>query len=64
MSYILDALRRAEAERGRGAIPGLHTPGPSPSPGPTPMQPGGARRAPVALAAALLFAARAAALAW
>ncbi|PJI99340.1 general secretion pathway protein B [Acidovorax sp. 69] len=25
MSYILDALRRAEAERGRGAVPGLHT---------------------------------------
>ena len=26
MSYILDALRRAEAERSRGAVPGLHTP--------------------------------------
>lgn len=25
MSYILDALRRAEAERGRGAVPGLHS---------------------------------------
>lgn len=25
MSYILDALRRAEAERGRGAVPGIHT---------------------------------------
>lgn len=25
MSYILDALRRAEAERGRGSVPGLHT---------------------------------------
>lgn len=25
MSYILDALRRAEAERGRGGVPGLHT---------------------------------------
>jgi general secretion pathway protein B len=24
MSYILDALRRAEAERSRGAVPGLH----------------------------------------
>jgi general secretion pathway protein B len=24
MSYILDALKRAEAERGQGAIPGLH----------------------------------------
>ena len=25
MSYILDALRRAEAERSRGAVPGLHS---------------------------------------
>ena len=25
MSYILDALRRAEAERGRGAVPGVHS---------------------------------------
>lgn len=25
MSYILDALRRAEAERSRGAVPGIHT---------------------------------------
>lgn len=25
MSYILDALRRADAERGRGGVPGLHT---------------------------------------
>ena len=24
MSYILDALRRAQAERGRGSVPGLH----------------------------------------
>ena len=24
MSYILDALRRADAERQRGAVPGLH----------------------------------------
>ena len=28
MSYILDALRRAESERGRGAVPGLHTQAP------------------------------------
>lgn len=36
MSYILDALRRAEAERGRGAVPGIHTqamPATSASPG-------------------------------
>lgn len=26
MSYILDALRRAEAQRSRGAVPGLHGP--------------------------------------
>lgn len=26
MSYILDALKRAQAERGRGSVPGLHTP--------------------------------------
>ncbi|MFG6467878.1 general secretion pathway protein GspB [Roseateles sp. BYS87W] len=26
MSYILEALRRAEAERERGQVPGLHTP--------------------------------------
>ena len=25
MSYILDALQRAETERERGAVPGLHT---------------------------------------
>lgn len=25
MSYILDALKRAESERGRGAVPGLHS---------------------------------------
>ena len=25
MSYILDALRGDDAERGRGAVPGLHT---------------------------------------
>src|SRR5215207_6775464 len=24
MSYILDALRRADAERDRGAVPGIH----------------------------------------
>lgn len=36
MSYILDALRRAEAERGRGAVPGIHTqamPAPGAPPG-------------------------------
>src|ERR1700761_5445299 len=27
MSYILDALRRADAERSRGVVPGLHAQG-------------------------------------
>ena len=27
MSYILDALRRADAERSRGAVPSLHAQG-------------------------------------
>lgn len=36
MSYILDALRRAEAERERGAVPGLHSqPGATPPSGRT-----------------------------
>lgn len=30
MSYILDALRRADAERQRGGVPGLNTPGAAP----------------------------------
>jgi general secretion pathway protein B len=37
MSYILDALRRAEAERERGSVPGLHSqtvPPPLPEPAP------------------------------
>lgn len=38
MSYILDALRRAQAERGRGAVPGLHTPV-LPAPGTSPPGP-------------------------
>ena len=36
MSYILDALRRAEAERGRGTVPGIHTPA-MPVPGAAPL---------------------------
>lgn len=34
MSLILDALRKAEAERQRGAVPGLHAAGPAPRPAP------------------------------
>jgi len=37
MSYILDALRRADAERQQGGVPGLHTPA-SPQPA-APMAP-------------------------
>lgn len=32
MSYILDALRRADAERERGAVPGLHSQPAAPAP--------------------------------
>jgi general secretion pathway protein B len=40
MSYVLDALRRAEAERQRGAVPGLHAQTlPAPEAGPA--EPGG-----------------------
>jgi general secretion pathway protein B len=37
MSYILDALRRADAERERGSVPGLHSqPPPAAAPPPAP----------------------------
>lgn len=39
MSYILDALRRAEAERERGQVPGVHT-----QPAPSEVQAGAAQR--------------------
>lgn len=66
MSYILDALRRAEAERGRGAVPGLHTPA-VPAPGaPSMAEP--ARRGALpwlpVLAAGLAVAGVAAGAAW
>lgn len=55
MSQILDALRRAEAQRSRGRVPGLHettgqvtlTPGPTAAPG---------SRRPLVIAAVLLLA--------
>lgn len=56
MSYILDALRRAEADRERehGRVAGLHTP---PAPGSAPVPAAGARRwLPWAGAALLLLA--------
>ncbi len=42
MSYILDALRRADAERERGAVPGLHSQplGGGPAPAAAPRGPG------------------------
>ncbi len=39
MSYILDALRRADLERDRGAVPGLHTQGLPPLTGENPATP-------------------------
>lgn len=56
MSYILDALKRADAERGRGAVPGLHTrqlANPSES---DPSAPGARRALWLGVAAALALA--------
>lgn len=51
MSYILDALRRADAERERGAVPGLHSQPATPAPAaPSPVP----RRGPWIVAAAVL----------
>ena len=52
MSYILDALRRAQAERGRGSVPGLHTPA-SPVAVPTVQRAAPARGLPWMVLAAL-----------
>jgi len=55
MSYILDALRRADAERERGAVPGLHAQPVPPSSGESQRAaPGRSWVGPVAGAAALL----------
>lgn len=51
MSYILDALRRADAERERGAVPGLHSQPSTPAPAAATPAP---RRAPWLVAAAAL----------
>lgn len=59
MSYILQALQRAEAERNRGATPGLHTPT---LPAATAAEPRRGRALPWGLGAAAL--AVAGALAW
>ena len=64
MSYILDALRRAEAdrERERGQVPGLHTL--PPSGGETTRPPGSRRWLPWAGATALLLGGVGAGLWW
>ena len=64
MSYILDALKRADAERERGQVPGLHSqPGPSqPHASPRAAVQGSVQR--IAWAAGLLLAAAAAAFWW
>ena len=59
MSYILDALRRAEAERGRGAVPGIHTPA-VPVPGAMPVA-GRSAISPVLVAVAVVAVAAVAA---
>lgn len=71
MSYILDALRKADAEREQGRVPGLHsqlhplTPTPSSAPvGETPAVVASARPWGIVLAAGAVGAAVAAALLW
>lgn len=49
MSYILDALKRADAERERGAVPGLHSQTAAPSPATAPVPGNGRRPLQVAL---------------
>lgn len=64
MSYILDALRRADAERGRGGVPGLHTQA-TPVPGASPAQRSSASASlTVVVAAVLVVAALAAGGTW
>lgn len=63
MSYILDALRRAEAERGRGAVPGLHTQA-VPVPGAAPVAGRSAATPAVVAAAVVAVVAVVAAVAW
>lgn len=60
MSYILDALKRADADRERGHVPGLHSQGEfHPATGP-----GASWRSPTAGVAAVLVLLTAAALTW
>lgn len=68
MSYILDALRRADAERERGRVPGLHAQAMPLRTGDAEVSPRQPRRSRVSrtavVAAALLLLAALAALAW
>ncbi|MBA3058659.1 MAG: general secretion pathway protein GspB [Gammaproteobacteria bacterium] len=56
MSYILDALKRADAERGRGAVPGLHTRQLASPSKRDPGEPGAGRALWLGIAAALALA--------
>ncbi|WP_313080915.1 general secretion pathway protein GspB [Pulveribacter sp.] len=53
MSYILDALRRAQAERNRGGVPDLHTPAAAPAELPATARGAGVPWLPLALLLAL-----------
>ncbi len=65
MSYILDALRKADAERARGRVPGLHAHPVAPAPAPRAASPGaGAWLALAAAAAVAVAVAGVAALLW
>ncbi|MEA0722082.1 hypothetical protein QYY86_22745, partial [Xanthomonas campestris pv. campestris] len=62
MSYILEALKTAQAERQLGSAPDIHTPAPSHVPAPT----AGASRKPllIGLSAGIVIAGIAGVLAW
>jgi general secretion pathway protein B len=67
MSYVLEALRRAEAERHRGQVPGIHAVTVDPAgaaAGAPGSRSGGLRRAPVLAVAGLAVAAALAAALW
>ena len=64
MSYILDALRRADAERQRGAVPGLHAPAGAGLPAEAAAAPGAPARRLGLLAAALALLGLAGAAGW
>jgi general secretion pathway protein B len=61
MSYILDALRKADAERERGSVPGLHTQAMPPASAPRPASRAGV---PVSWVASAVIVVVAGGLAW